>query len=398
MLQLPVDCINDIFEFLEYDTVTLYSCLLVNRLWCNISVKIYWREIKNINGLIACFPDRSKKFLYNNGIPNLPSKPPIFNYVSFCKVLSNYNIHVIVERFLKKRKTTLIQDLRNSKIILLQEIYKFLMGHMSSLRTVTLADSLGSTLFTSFPGASDCLKNISGLYCYSDNHIEILRHLSRICYNIRSLKITFGSFISNGLGELILAQRNLKDLTIIMFQPDSRVPLTSLVTFVSIIPSNLITLSIHEAGATYNMPLSFIARLSKLQKLILTIFNNKFYGDFNELQYTVFPKLQVLEFNQECPRNELLINFLENNGKNLKEFYVKKNDNSLNLVIINCCPNLIKLSIRIKNEEIKILNLILKRCKHLEYIKIFCKQNIDGKKILKNINLKYPPKIIIART
>ncbi len=33
-LQLPVDCLNEIFECLgnEGDKVTLYSCLLVNRL------------------------------------------------------------------------------------------------------------------------------------------------------------------------------------------------------------------------------------------------------------------------------------------------------------------------------------------------------------------------------
>ena len=40
-------------------------------------------------------------------------------------------------------------------------------------------------------------------------------------------------------------------------------------------------------------------------------------------------------FRDEFPRNELLIKFLENNGKNLKEFYIKTSNDSLNLAISN---------------------------------------------------------------
>src|SRR5947199_376445 len=44
-LLLPDDCLNEIFEILEDDKLTLHSCLLVNRLWCKISVRILWRNI-----------------------------------------------------------------------------------------------------------------------------------------------------------------------------------------------------------------------------------------------------------------------------------------------------------------------------------------------------------------
>ena len=58
------------------------------------------------------------------------------------------------------------------------------------------------------------------------------------------------------------------------------------------------------------------------------------FEDFKELQYVTFSQLQVLKFQYENPRNELLVKFLENNGKNLKEFYVGNSmDNSLNLAI-----------------------------------------------------------------
>src|SRR5436305_5488531 len=42
---LPADCLNEIFENLDDDKITLHSCLLVSRLWCKISVRILWRNI-----------------------------------------------------------------------------------------------------------------------------------------------------------------------------------------------------------------------------------------------------------------------------------------------------------------------------------------------------------------
>src|SRR5436305_865640 len=68
MSQLSADCLNEIFEYLENDAVTLRSCLLVNRLWCKVSVRILWRRIRNYNTLIACLPNDSKDILFKNGV------------------------------------------------------------------------------------------------------------------------------------------------------------------------------------------------------------------------------------------------------------------------------------------------------------------------------------------
>ena len=94
MSQLPVDCLNEIFEYLENENETLRSCLLVNRLWCEVAVRILWRNVlsyrpSNFRTLIACLPNESKEILHKNGITILAptSKPPMFNYASFCKVL-----------------------------------------------------------------------------------------------------------------------------------------------------------------------------------------------------------------------------------------------------------------------------------------------------------------------
>src|SRR5688572_11638434 len=100
--QLPVDCLNEIFEYLEEDKTSLHSCLLVNRLWCEVVVEILWRNIFQHNvyfpyqrqvslpltalsTLLACLPNESKDLLHVNRILILTptSKPPLFNYISF---------------------------------------------------------------------------------------------------------------------------------------------------------------------------------------------------------------------------------------------------------------------------------------------------------------------------
>src|SRR5947209_1997084 len=108
MSQLPTDCLNEIFEYLEEDKVTLRSCLLVNRLWCEVSVRILWRSIRNYNTLIACLPDESKEILSKNGIIISTSKSPMFNYASFCKVLSVYQVS---SELLKNQQLISPQDL-----------------------------------------------------------------------------------------------------------------------------------------------------------------------------------------------------------------------------------------------------------------------------------------------
>src|SRR5215213_6475660 len=140
--QLPTDCFNEIFEHLEDDKVTLHSCLLVNRFWCKISVGILWRDIWDfrysmvykhqlkvtstiLSTLIACLPHESKELLRKNEIfiSTPTTKPPLFNYVAFCKVLSIDRIVLMIDDVLKNESPNTSLNLISNQLVT-EEILK----------------------------------------------------------------------------------------------------------------------------------------------------------------------------------------------------------------------------------------------------------------------------------
>src|SRR6266516_8015246 len=173
MSQLFADCLNEIFEYLEDDKVTLNSCILVNRLWCEVSVRIFWRNVENysisnFSTLIACLPNESKEILNENEIiiSTPTSKFPTFNYASFCKVLSINKVHNMIKKILKNQQSISPQNLNNNTHIVVREICKMFMNQISSLKRVYIfqyrSKNIRSTLY---PGANIWLKNLSELHC-----------------------------------------------------------------------------------------------------------------------------------------------------------------------------------------------------------------------------------------
>ncbi|CAB4382243.1 unnamed protein product [Rhizophagus irregularis] len=398
MSKLLADCWNEIFEYLEGDIRTLYSCILVNRLWCEVSVRILWRNewnytTSNFSTLITCLPNESKEILSKNAITILTPtlKPPTFNYASFCKVLSVNRVYYKIERLLKNQQNILSRNLINYTQIVTQEVLQMFMKEISSLRNLIFSPSPYIT-FSLYPGAKDCLKNLSELYCGSDISTELFYQLSQTCYNIQSLTIEFKRIISNGIADIISVQRNLKRFDMIIYNNMANV----IFSLMSKVPKTLIKLRIHSS-IYYTPSLTFIANFSNLQELELSFDFEEYFVDFKKLQYVIFSQLQVLKICHTLPSNGLLIKFLENNGKNLKEIYIGEiercNDNLLNLAISKFCPMLRKLSTGIKNNELETLKIIFNSCKYLESIKIWCGGSFLSEKQALETVVKYSQNI-----
>src|SRR5688572_23937341 len=165
MPQLPADCLIEIFKYLD-DKFTLHSCLLVNRLWCEVSVPILWRDLWNYRTLLACLPDESKDLLRKDGVIIPASKSPSFNYVIFIKNLTIHRIYRDANAFVGRRHDMILPEFIRKKLILIKEILKMFMNQ-TSLKRLNLY-SIGFHLpFVTYPGATDCLRNLSELTCDS---------------------------------------------------------------------------------------------------------------------------------------------------------------------------------------------------------------------------------------
>ncbi|GBB84939.1 hypothetical protein RclHR1_11510003 [Rhizophagus clarus] len=403
--QLPADCLNEIFEYLEKDKPALYSCLLVNRLWCEVSVEILWKNIWNfksyrqkysqkvasslLSTFITCLPNDSKEVLYKNEIfISTPTpKQSLFNYVAFCKVLSIIDINEIVYNALKDIPCINLLSVDDRNRLVTNEVTKMFTNQISSLKKLIYYYNYSHKVFSSayFPG----MKELSELCCSSNLPSDFYYQMSQICHNLKSITIEFGydDHISNELKELISLQNNLKILTLSIYME----------SWTNIIPSltkhsnTLTKLRIYYEDDHINyyfLPLSFISLFSNLQEIIfsftcLTVPDLK---DFKNLQHVKFPKLQILKFLYQNPKPKYLMKFIENNGKNLRELYICENNNILNSSIANFCPNLKSLFIIFNDDEIDILKNILISCRYLVSIKIQCGDGyLTEKEVLETI-------------
>ncbi|GES99682.1 hypothetical protein GLOIN_2v1531010 [Rhizophagus clarus] len=404
MFQLPVDCLNDIIKYLENDKRTLYSCILVNRLWCEVSVRIFWRDInnysiKNFSTLINCLPDESKKILYDNKIiiSTPTTKFPTFNYASFCKVLSIGEVYNKIDRLLSRQQTISSHDLRRYYLnIMVQEIFKMFMCQISSLEKLIFFAYNPTLTFPLYSGAKDCLRNLSKLSFNSSISTELFYQLSQFCYNIQSFTLGIEEIVTNGIVDLISVQRNLKHFVMLLHHNLSINNLTNIIPLLTSKLSNtLIDLDI--SGGSNHLSLLFIANFSNLKELNLAFDYDECFVNFEKLQYAFFPHLQVLKITEKYPRVELLIKFLEINGKNLKEIrigdFFGDSDNSLNLAIAKFCPSLRKLSIGIRHNELETLKMIFGSCKSLESIKIWCGGDYLNEKEALELVVKYSQNI-----
>src|SRR6266536_5710058 len=101
MSKLNKDILFLIFEELQDDSKSLFSCLMVNRLWCETVIPILWRNpwhynisYHNKSSLYYIFTfylsEDIKEFLTGQGIqlPSFSHQPPLFDYLSFCKSIN----------------------------------------------------------------------------------------------------------------------------------------------------------------------------------------------------------------------------------------------------------------------------------------------------------------------
>src|SRR4051794_24000207 len=156
MPNLNKDILLLIFEELQDDSKSLFSCLMVNRIWCETVIPVLWRNpwryginYSNKSYLFTIFisylPNDIKEFLASKGIqlPSTSSQLLLFDYLFFCRSINAKIMNSIIST-----RTSSDYD----QFLLQQEFYNILMRKCSELKYL---DGFNQTSNNLFPRSKD---------------------------------------------------------------------------------------------------------------------------------------------------------------------------------------------------------------------------------------------------
>ncbi len=222
MLDLNKDVIFLILGELKDDKKSIYSCLFINRNWCETTVPILWKnpvrthltknaESKLINVILLHLSEESRDVLKNQGInTNIITKTyqrPIFNYINFWKYLNLHFIERII--FSKNMEKFNVPIIRN-------EILKLFINRNTRIISLYFPQNFDYQLHH-IPGVEYCFSELESFHCNGFIDQNILEGLSKICKSIK--KLVFDKYYctnnSSGIVKLIEAQKSLNNVSFI---------------------------------------------------------------------------------------------------------------------------------------------------------------------------------------
>ncbi|CAG8544158.1 39244_t:CDS:2 [Gigaspora margarita] len=249
LTSIPPEIYQNIFK--DLDTDSLYSVILVNRIWCSNAISILWQnplellyqnddseyfetDVKSvIKTYISCLPKESKLMLSFTDLCidllTSSSSIPTFNYPSFLHTLNYVLLSDSVNRIIKDNANVMMV------LILLCKLFFDQGFNIRSLEFSThmVKDYIGSHLKTIYmnlreiPGADTFLSRIQRLCWRDDAPLHCLSSIAEIAKEIRVLDILLESEYENESGSnelftLINAQINLQQIKIISLKKTTK--------------------------------------------------------------------------------------------------------------------------------------------------------------------------------
>ncbi|CAB5192137.1 unnamed protein product [Rhizophagus irregularis] len=229
---------NEIIQHFRNDFSTLYSCILVNRLWCRLAIPLLWEDPfskhdpKNYHYIEIYLSklnedDKAKFNEYGIKYDLLRSNSTLFNYPSFIKYLNYGSIY----RSIKKWIFILVDD--DDFMEVEELVYKSLLeifikneGKLHSLEyAISTLDSYCNDTMELILQNPNFTYNIKDLTLFLDdikitiNIVPFLKFFSsnynsissiNFCYSSHIGNINDLSLIENCISQIIISQHNLK--------------------------------------------------------------------------------------------------------------------------------------------------------------------------------------------
>ncbi|RGB43404.1 hypothetical protein C1646_749789 [Rhizophagus diaphanus] len=347
LLQLNVDILFLIFEELKNDMKSFYSCLLVNKTWCIMTLPILWRDpniislsdeakSKLFDVIFLHLSKESRDILKSRGINNLLTEiyqHPLFNYISFWKHLDLFFIECLISQ----------GNIKESNIFIIKnEIMKLFINENTRFIHLCISQYFNYKVH-SIPGAEHCLSGLESFSCHSCVDQSILEGLSSICKSIKKLKFYVDFHNANinfGIIKLIEAQKNLNEVHLFNYSVTE--------SFEGLIEESLIK---HADTIQYlrirSVPVTkFLSYLVNLSSLEIEFMDSNTWNNLNYYENLSLPNLKILRTKQVPFK--ILVNLIENTKGYLTEintfynFYynIAINIKSFIQAIYNNCLNL----------------------------------------------------------
>ncbi|CAB4443200.1 unnamed protein product [Rhizophagus irregularis] len=208
MSKLNKDILFLIIEELRDNPKFLFSCLMVNRVWCETAIPILWRNpwrysinYYNKNSLyyiLTSYLSNDIKEFFTKKKFNIPGQSLAFDYLSFCRSINIEIIDVI----------TSIGSLEYNQFLLQEEIYSFLMNKCPEIKYLNIC---GTYDILQLPEAKFRLESLCELTCHTLINPKYFYRLAHICQQIQRIIIINKNLKANpGTTRLIEFQKNLK--------------------------------------------------------------------------------------------------------------------------------------------------------------------------------------------
>ncbi|PKY47543.1 hypothetical protein RhiirA4_462759 [Rhizophagus irregularis] len=222
MSKLGEDVLFLISENLKDDIISLYSCLLVNTVWCKTMVPNLWKIPGRIpltkkandilfNVILLHLSEESRDTLKIQGIniiTETSQRPLLFNYIGLWKWL---NLELLLETMI------ISKNIEKSKMsIIRNEILKLFINRNTKFNYFYIPNDFDHQLLYDISWAESCFSELE-FFNYNNMNQNILKELAKVSKSIKKLIIHLIDDDISGIVRLIEAQKNLSEVHIFCY-------------------------------------------------------------------------------------------------------------------------------------------------------------------------------------
>ncbi|RGB38900.1 hypothetical protein C1646_691261 [Rhizophagus diaphanus] len=390
---LPIEILQKIFCS-QLDILTLYNCLLVNRLWCKTVVPLLWQNPfshfdKNkiqrwkyksslINTYVTCLDSNAKNYLKNSDVilPEEINKRSTFNYETFLQSLDYTLLFQSTGNWIGEVENCTLRKLTLRHYLLVEELCKLFFSSSRNLKEL-IYDKPHSLphvqelryIPLKYLGAEQSMSKLVSFKVYDLIPNEIIISLSQISHHLSEIQIETTGDNDDALASLISVQKSLKKLVICS---EDNLPKLS-----DVLRKNLsLSLTHVEINWEFCVPFDIFCNCSdtleyfSVQQYYSGLISRSTFHQFSNTQFKKLHTLKIITPKLYLDQISTLIRNTKDTLKYIHLDYEKISiESSVELInSISRCSQLNTLEIFVPDDSISCIVNLLSSCKKLQKI------------------------------